>query len=335
MNDNIRVPGSNVSMSSEVMVLVDSDDDVSLVAPEVCDQTGKARAEADGDLDASLALALQLQQEEESAIAMQNHRGDEDYARRLEVQEEEGAKRRRVQEEAASDAPDMVAAHVCEEVRQLAENAEREGGSCINYDCARLFFRRHKALLDASKRKQTSIQIVYHGTLQNGQVFRSIMDGNLKVPDGRKIVARGAAYGTGIYTTLDPEAATLYSKGGPIFMCLVLPGSTYFCNDSEHMRDQPRKQGFDSHASPCQQVLVLFESDQVLPVLLVDRTHIATAHHEMLQILSAIRRMTGNTNTTVEYRKELGDGITQQSFLQKLYDVPAGSGGWGWRPKPE
>jgi len=207
-----------------------------------------------------------------------------------------------------------------------------------------LFFTHHKALLDASSGHKTPIQIVYHGTPQNGTIFRSIMEGNLKAPifKRQEDAAARSAYGVGIYTTPEPEAAYYYSEGGPIFMCLALPGRSYFCNDSEQKRGQPKVEGFDSHASPCQQVLVVFEGAQILPVFLIERTHQAKAHLEMRQILGMIEKLTGNRNTSVPYRKERGDSIDQASFLQKLHSLGTGKnkhklrdkGDWGWRPTP-
>merc|ERR1712110_904010 len=100
----------------------------------------------------------------------------------------------------------------------------------------------------------------------------------------------------------------------------------------------------DSHASPCQQVLVLSESEQILPVFLMDRKHQAKAHSEMLQILGMIDKITGNKDSRVPYRKEDGDGITGESFLQKLHTSGKATGkktegkksktDWGWRPTP-
>mmetsp|Transcript_85740 Transcript_85740/g.148180 ORF Transcript_85740/g.148180 Transcript_85740/m.148180 type:complete len:240 (+) Transcript_85740:48-767(+) len=238
----------------------------------------------------------------------------------------------------------MLAAHICEAVRQLPGNAARPRGSCVNYDCARVFFAKHKALLDASHEHQTPIQIAYHGTLENGNVFRSIVDGNLRVPKRRRNEENRSAYGIGVYTTPEPEAAYIYSEGGPIFMCLVLPGRTYFCSDSEHRRGQPKMGSFQSHASPCQQVLVLFESDQILPVFLIERNNQAEAHNEMLEILKMVQKMTGNRDTRVPYRREESDGIDGLSFLQKLRKTwprpklrktdKVGNSEWGWRPTP-
>jgi len=125
--------------------------------------------------DASLALALKLQREENAKL-----RADEEYARRLQEEEQEdevvliggssssvaipspdheasvalarrlqeeeeeqrqqSAKRRAMLEDASLSQLDMVAAQICEAVRQLPGNAERPGGSCVNYDCARAFF---------------------------------------------------------------------------------------------------------------------------------------------------------------------------------------------------
>lgn len=279
-------------------------------SPQHCSYSHRATSEGLGDQDASIALVLKLQKEEENAA--QRQRADEEYARRLQDDEEDVpvahsaliasnpaadddsslalalklqaeernqiAKRQATQEDASLREPDMIAAHICEAVRQLPGNAERPGGSCVNYDCARAFFAKHKELLEASHDHQTAIQIVYHGTPEKGTVFRSIMDGNLKVPKRQgKEAAQRSAYGLGVYTTPEPEAAYIYSQGGPIFMCLALPGRTFFCSDSEQKRGQPNIEGFQSHASPCQQVLVLFESDQILPVFLMKRDHQAKA----------------------------------------------------------
>eukprot|EP00931_Biecheleriopsis_adriatica_P040371 TRINITY_DN23135_c0_g1_i1.p1 TRINITY_DN23135_c0_g1~~TRINITY_DN23135_c0_g1_i1.p1 ORF type:complete len:460 (+),score=71.79 TRINITY_DN23135_c0_g1_i1:54-1433(+) len=341
-----------MGQNSPSAAVLSHDDAASLALARKLHEEEERLAVPRSDDSASLALARKLHEvEEEQNVRRQAGTRPDDaaslaLARKLHEEEEQCAKRQAMLEEISLSQPDMIAAQICEAVRQLPGNAERPGGSCVNYDCARAFFVRHKAFLDASRDHQTPIQIVYHGTPENGDVFRSIMDGNLRVPKMQKEeVANRSAYGTGVYTTPEPEAAFIYSEGGPIFMCLALPGRIYFCNDSEQRRGQPKMEGFDSHASPCQQVLVMFESEQILPVFLIARTHQAKAHNEILQILGMIDKITGNEDSQVPYRQEEGDGITGESFLQKLHTSGLALRGkkhtgkrsqndWGWRPTP-
>jgi len=78
---------------------------------------------------------------------------------------------------------------------------------------------------DRLKRKGDSLQelFVFHGSSPDrlrSIMFEGFLIGGHDVPH-----KHGAAYGKGVYTSLCPDDAVLYSKGGrAVMMCLALPG---------------------------------------------------------------------------------------------------------------
>lgn len=77
-------------------------------------------------------------------------------------------------------------------------------------------------------------------------------------------------WGKGIYLSPDPSLAQGYASDGKMLVCSVLMGRIFHC--SEMMVGKACVRGFDSHMSPCEQEMVLFEAAQVLPCYLLTIT---------------------------------------------------------------
>ncbi len=177
--------------------------------------------------------------------------------------------------------------------------------ACVNFDLAVQFFKKHARMLAAAKcpargkykgTRTTTLGIVYHGTSKAN--FRSIMEGNLRVPDGRTVrhATDSGYFGCGIYTTPDPKLAFAYARDGIVFACLALPGKRYRASYPRDM-GRPKNPGYDSHlgyegdGAP---QLVFFDTDQLLPCYLVDRNNHHLAHAALQKAIQVIAEKTGN-----------------------------------------
>ena len=56
----------------------------------------------------------------------------------------------------------------------------------MNHDHATAFLARHERMLGESDTQSATVLVVYHGTRKEN--LRKIMEGNLRVPDGRSVV---------------------------------------------------------------------------------------------------------------------------------------------------
>jgi hypothetical protein len=278
----------------------------------------RKRSEAE---DAGLAAAVVAEEEEEQEEVAQ------------------GKKRRRKEAQEASNPsaePAMLAAQLCEHLRSAAAAPRLSGGaassssspsstsssaaailpqgSIVNYDHAHVFLQRHAAELlastgakDKNEGKSTHIStgassakilIVYHGTAKTN--FSKIVDGNLKVPDGKAVLhaTDQGYYGKGVYTSPQKETALAYAaRGGDgvVFVCLALPGRQYAAQYPAD-KGKPCHTGFDSHYSPEGTELVFFSSDQLLPIFLADQKHIGIATAAADTAISMIAAASGNCN---------------------------------------
>jgi hypothetical protein len=228
--------------------------------------------------DAGLAAAVLAEEEEQEEIARGKRR------RRKEAKEASNP----------SAEPAMLAAQLCEYLRSAAAAPRLSGGaasssfsssssssssssaatlphgSIVNYDHAHAFLQRHAAELlgstgakDKNEGKSTHISadassakilIVYHGTAKTN--FSKIVDGNLKVPDGKAVLhaTDQGYYGKGVYTSPQKELALRYASAarggdGVVFVCLALPGRQYAAQYPAD-KGKPCHVGFDSHYSP-------------------------------------------------------------------------------------
>lgn len=162
-------------------------------------------------------------------------------------------------------------------------------GSVANFDLAVRFVAKAMEMRDQflnageselQQRELSAPKVVYHWTPRKN--FGSIIDTNLRVPDGRSVFHQtdSGYFGTGIYTSPDFAYGQAYAyEDGACFICLSLPGRQHL---STYPQDNGRPQcraGFDSHMSACRGNMewVFFDSAQLLPCYLVTQETQATA----------------------------------------------------------
>ena len=85
--------------------------------------------------------------------------------------------------------------------------------SVVNFDHSVPWLERHAR--EVSANGSAKILIVFHGTAKHN--FRSIIDSNLKVPDGQEVkhATDEGYFGKGIYTSPSISYASAYGKGNP------------------------------------------------------------------------------------------------------------------------
>ena len=272
----------DIDDESDVVDLCDKsseDDDDSVVDLTAASPASPKRRRSVIDVDDE-AVARQLEQEEQRAAKRRKKAEERDarIARKLAAEEKRKAeekkradaikrknaaeraakeKRKSVDTEELASTPTGLAAIVTEYTRdskKWAVGLELKN-ACANFDLAVKFFEKHAAMLARAPcprsgrnkgTRATPLAIVYHGTSRSN--FRAIMEGNLKVPDGRAVkhVTDDGFFGRGIYTTTDPRLAFAYAKDAIVFACLALPGRQYKATQKRD-RVVPKKAGYDSH----------------------------------------------------------------------------------------
>ena len=123
--------------------------------------------------------------------------------------------------------------------------------------------------------------VAYHGT--SSSRISSIVTRGLLIPGQSSHVTRktGAGfYGDGIYASPDPAVSAGYADSASskrLIVCSTILGRIFRCPDL--MMDAPLQPGFDSHISPCGREYVLYDSAQILPVLVLQlQAHRAPAN---------------------------------------------------------
>ena len=271
----------DIDDESDVVDLCDKsseDDDDSVVDLTAASPASPKRRRSVIDIEDE-AVARQLEQEEQRAAKRRKKAEERDarLARKVAADEKRKAeekrradaiKRKNAAERAAKErksvdtdelasTPTGLAAIVTEYTRdskKWAIGLELKN-ACANFDLAVKFFEKHAAMLARAPcprsgrnkgTRATPLAIVYHGTSRSN--FRAIMEGNLKVPDGRTVrhVTDDGFFGRGIYTTTDPRLAFAYAKDAIVFACLALPGRQYKATQKRD-RGVPKKAGYDSH----------------------------------------------------------------------------------------
>jgi len=212
------------------------------------------------------------------------------------------AQKRKVDFENVSSSPSsypaLLAGQVCE---QLRGDHIHEHGSVVNYDHTIAFLEYHKREIAASRDESARILILYHGTREAKNV-KSIIEGNLKVPDGVTLqhATDDGIWGKGIYTSPNFELSHHYAGGGAdavVFVCLALPGRQCVANMDMSDRGKPCRPGFDSHISPHGGMeLVFFNSAQLLPIYLARKGDMKKAQDAAERAISTIARGLGNRN---------------------------------------
>jgi len=186
--------------------------------------------------------------------------------------------------------PDVLAARLVEDLRSIAEPRGTDGqpvlplGSVANFDLAVDFIAYARKLRQSRGEVESKLEIVYHWTPKEN--FQKIIDGNLRVPDGKQVLTKTdqGFYGAGIYTSPDFNYGRAYAYGtGACFLCIAMPGRRYLASYPQNL-GKPCHPGFDCHVSADGHQLewVFFSSCQLLPCFLVeDATHtlaLATAN---------------------------------------------------------
>ena len=342
----------DIDDESDVVDLCDKsseDDDDSVVDLTAASPASPKRRRSVIDIEDE-AVARQLELEEQRAAKRRKKAEERDarIARKLAAEEKRKAeekkradavKRKNAAERAAKEkrksvdtdelasTPTGLAAIVTEYTRdskKWAVGLELKN-ACANFDLAVKFFEKHAAMLARAPcprsgrnkgTRATPLAIVYHGTSRSN--FRAIMEGNLKVPDGKQVrhVTDDGFFGRGIYTTTDPRLAFAYAKDAIVFACLALPGRQYKATQKRD-RGVPKKAGYDSHlgyegdGAP---QLVFFDTDQVLPCYLVDQRNHTRAHAALERAVKVVAEKTGNARPN--------DGIPKNRSGRRAMPAP-------------
>ena len=342
----------DIDDESDVVDLCDKsseDDDDSVVDLTAASPASPKRRRSVIDIEDE-AVARQLELEEQRAAKRRKKAEERDarVARKLAAEEKRKAeekkradaiKRKNAAERAAKEqrksvdtdelasTPTGLAAIVTEYTRdskKWAIGLELKN-ACANFDLAVKFFEKHAAMLARAPcprsgrnkgTRATPLAIVYHGTSRSN--FRAIMEGNLKVPDGKQVrhVTDDGFFGRGIYTTTDPRLAFAYAKDAIVFACLALPGRQYKATQKRD-RGVPKKAGYDSHlgyegdGAP---QLVFFDTDQVLPCYLVDQRNHTRAHAALERAVKVVAEKTGNARPN--------DGIPKNRSGRRAMPAP-------------
>ncbi len=342
----------DIDDESDVVDLCDKsseDDDDSVVDLTAASPASPKRRRSVIDIEDE-AVARQLELEEQRAAKRRKKAEERDarVARKLAAEEKRKAeekkradavKRKNAAERAAKEkrksvdtdelasTPTGLAAIVTEYTRdskKWAIGLELKN-ACANFDLAVKFFEKHAAMLARAPcprsgrnkgTRATPLAIVYHGTSRSN--FRAIMEGNLRVPDGRQVkhVTDDGFFGRGIYTTTDPRLAFAYAKDAIVFACLALPGRQYKATQKRD-RGVPKKPGYDSHlgyegdGAP---QLVFFDTDQVLPCYLVDQRNHTRAHAALERAVKCVAEKTGNARPS--------DGIPRNRSGRRAMPAP-------------
>eukprot|EP00727_Mastigamoeba_balamuthi_P008418 m51a1_g4199 hypothetical protein (370) ;mRNA; r:7163-8423 len=104
--------------------------------------------------------------------------------------------------------------------------------------------------------------MAYHGTGSDAR--ESIMEKGLVVPGTHGVEHRTdeGFYGRGIYVSPDVDTALGYGEAGVVFLCAVLRGRVYTCEEEIH--GAGLMPGYDSHE--CDAEWVIFSEAHVLPI---------------------------------------------------------------------
>ena len=122
-----------------------------------------------------------------------------------------------------------------------------------------------------TKHEYSDPVVAYHGT--SSSRISSIVSRGLLIPGQASHVTRktGAGfYGDGIYASPDPAVSAGYAdyaSSKRLIVCSTILGRIFNCPGM--MLDAPLQAGFDSHISPCGREYVLYNSAQILPVLVL------------------------------------------------------------------
>ena len=146
------------------------------------------------------------------------------------------------------------------------------------------------------RRDYLSKEVVFHGTrrefIPNIIARGFIKPGDAMNSNGDILQVRiGSTFGRGIYTSPEPRYSMSYSDytdfssqripGQKIIVCAVLMGCRYTCPPGRFMASGEPNKGYDSHVSPSKYEYVIFNSAQLLPLIVLHVTN-GIANHESI-----------------------------------------------------
>lgn len=183
----------------------------------------------------------------------------------------------------------LMAAGMCETVRTESDAALQVGkvlSDATNYDTCFTFLR-HCRQWKENAEKNGRVSIAFHGTPSDN--VASIVENGFRVPDGVQVVPiHGHSLGKGIYVSAKPELAFRYSRGTPIFGCLITTGDL---KPGMYGRT-PEEEGCDSFrgARGGKEVYVLQSSSQILPCMTADWDSVEEATHLLEKLVIFIEQ---------------------------------------------
>jgi len=146
----------------------------------------------------------------------------------------------------------------------------------VCWDFALAFVRKFFQIASSRGIELARPKIVYHWTPEKN--INLIVDGNLKVPDGRNVLHQTdeGYYGKGVYTSPSADYARSYGHGAKkTIMCLAICGNRYVASYPQ-MLGKPLKEGFDMHVSNDRNQMewVFFNKDQLLPAFVIEPSRV-------------------------------------------------------------
>jgi len=187
----------------------------------------------------------------------------------------------------------------------------------VCWDFALNFVKKFFKMAEKRDLKLIRPKIVYHWTPKKN--IDLIVNGNLKVPDGRKVLHQTDTgyYGKGVYTSPNATYGQAYGHGcDKTIMCMAICGKQYKASYPQSF-GKPLMEGYDMHVSNDRQNMewVFFDNDQLLPVFILEPSKIK-------QVLPVIDKVNQELLTT--YR-EIAYGKTQQlperEVCQKKFQI--------------
>jgi len=178
------------------------------------------------------------------------------------------------EEEVESSPVNKLTTSIVNKIRNATSASQKP---VISFDLCKKFVLKYFELRNKLTRHLCEPKVVYHWTKKHN--FEGIEEKGLLVPDGSKVkhTTDLGYYGKGIYTSPDPDYASVYGDGKDVFVCLSLPGRQY---SSTYPNDlgKPCRPNYDSHISNDQnggKEWVFFDSSQLLLCYLMDRQYLS------------------------------------------------------------
>jgi len=216
-----------------------------------------------------------------------------------------------------------ISRRLCSELRQ--ENPALLGSCIVNDDLAVAFVHRYQRMVSELGSERAQPRVAFHGTSSSN--FDAIISGNLRVPDGSRVVSASgrSTYGFGIYVSTSFDLALMYGRkhasstadaagGGPggrdngaiqaprrnhaadkkVFVCLCLPGRQHVSAPPADTACRAVRPGFDSHVSADRggQISVYFDSAQILPCFLSTREMLVCAQEAAVRAVDSMLKAT-------------------------------------------